>query len=41
MSHDQRDQGHIPQQFEVIFVGFRLMKNSIFNKTKSFVGKEH
>jgi uncharacterized protein with PQ loop repeat len=38
MSHDQRDQGHIPQKFEVIFVGFRLMKNIIFNKTKSFVG---
>jgi hypothetical protein len=37
MSHDQRDRGHIPQKFEVIFVGFRLMKNIIFNKTKSFV----
>jgi hypothetical protein len=39
MSHDQRDQGHIPQKFEVIFVGFRLMKNIIFNKTKSFAGR--
>jgi len=39
MSHDQRDQGHIPQKFEVIFVGFSLMKNIIFNKTKSFVGR--
>jgi len=39
MSHDQRDQGHIPKKFEVIFVGFRLMKNIIFNKTKSFVGR--
>ena len=36
MSHDQ---GHIPQKFEVIFVGFRLMKNIIFNKTKGFVGR--
>ena len=24
LSHDQRDQGQIPQKFEVIFVGFRL-----------------
>ena len=39
MSHDQRDQGHIPQKFEVIFAGFRLMKNIIFNKTISFVGR--
>ena len=39
MSHDQRDQGHIPQKFEEIFVCFRLMKNIIFNKTKSFVGR--
>ena len=39
MSHDQRDQGHILQKFEVIFVGFTLMKNIIFNKTKGFVGK--
>ena len=39
MSHDQCDQGHIPQKFEVIFVGFRLLKNIIFNKTKSFVGR--
>jgi hypothetical protein len=34
MSRDQRDQGHIPQKYEVIFVSFRL-----FNKTKRFVGK--
>ena len=40
MSHDQRDQGHIPQKFEGIFVGFRLMKNIIFNKTKSFVRRK-
>jgi len=40
MSHDQRDQGHILQKFEVIFVGFRLMKNIIFNNTKSFVGNK-
>jgi len=26
-------------KFEVIFVGFRLMKNIIFNKTESFVGR--
>ena len=39
MSHDQCDQGHISQKFEVIFVGFRLLKNIIFNKTKSFVGR--
>ena len=39
MSHDQRDQGHIPQKFEVIFVVFWLMKNIIFIKTKSFVGR--
>ena len=39
MSHDQRDQGHIPQKFEVVFVGFRLMKNIIFNKTEIFVVK--
>ena len=39
MSHDQRDQGHIPQKFDVIFVGFRLMKNIIFNKTKGFIGR--
>ena len=26
-----RDQGHTPQKFEVIFVGFRLMKNIIYN----------
>jgi len=39
MSHDQRDEGHIPQKFEMIFVGFRLIKNIIFNKTKSFVGR--
>jgi hypothetical protein len=25
--------------FEVIFVDFRLMKNIIFNKTESFVGR--
>ena len=37
MSHDQRDQCHIPLTFEVIFVGLRLMKNIIFNKTKRFV----
>jgi hypothetical protein len=40
MSHDQRDQGHIPQKYEVIFESFRLMKNIIFNKTKSFVGRK-
>ena len=39
MSHDQRDQGHIAQKYEVIFVGFRLMKNIIFNQTKGFVGR--
>jgi hypothetical protein len=31
MSHDQRDQCHIPQKYNVIFVDFRLMKNIIFN----------
>jgi len=40
MSHDQCDQGHIPQKFKVIFVGFKLMKNIIFIKTKSFVGRK-
>ena len=39
MWQDQRDQGHIPQKFPVIFVGFRLMKNIIFNKTKRFLGR--
>ena len=38
MSHDQRDEGHIHQKLEVIFVGLRLMKNIIFNKTDDFVG---
>ena len=38
MSHDQ---GHIPQKFEVIFVGFTLMKNIIFNKTKSLQRGKH
>ena len=28
---------YIPQKFEVIFADFTLMKNIIFNKTKSFV----
>jgi hypothetical protein len=39
MSHDQRDRSHcdIPQKFEGIFVVFRLMKNIIFKKTKSFI----
>jgi hypothetical protein len=39
MSHDQRDQGPIPLKYEVIFVGFRQMKNIIFNKTKRLVGR--
>ena len=34
MSHDQRDQGHIPQKFEVIFVGFRLMKKLFLIRLK-------
>ena len=40
MSHDQRDQGHIPQKYEVIFISFRLMKNIIFNKNNIFVGRD-
>ena len=35
MSHDQRDLK------EVIFAVFRLMKNIIFNKTESFVGRNN
>ena len=39
MSHYQRDQGRIPGKFEVIFVGFGLMRSIVFNKTEGFVGR--
>ena len=37
MSHDQRDQCHIPQKYNVIFVDFRLMKNIIFNNNNIII----
>jgi len=49
MSYDQRDQGHIPQKFEVIFVGFRLMniiwkiqrRGVLHNISENTVGENH
>ena len=39
MSDDQRSHTTEICFFEVIFIVFRLMKNIIFNKTESLVGR--